>query len=65
MFTHHLMHPDGTPAEKPTFRSSEPDWHVGGKVLIRTGVELQIVGMQEPSDDVHGVWIVEPVRSGA
>ena len=40
MFTFRLLNPDGTPADKPTFRSSEPDWHVGDKVLIRPGVEL-------------------------
>jgi hypothetical protein len=61
MFTYHLLNPDGTPADKPTFRSSEPDWHVGDTVLIRPGVEYVIVGLQEPPDDVHGVWIVEPV----
>jgi hypothetical protein len=33
MFTYHLLNPDGTPADKPTFRSSEPDWHVSDKVL--------------------------------
>jgi hypothetical protein len=64
MFTYRLLNPDGTPADKPTFRSSEPDWHVGDKVLIRPGVELEIVGMQEPPDDVHGVWVVEPVPNG-
>ena len=34
MFTFRLQNPDGTPADKPTFCSSEPDWHVGDKVLI-------------------------------
>jgi hypothetical protein len=64
MFTFRLLNPDGTPADKPTFKSSEPNWHVGDKVMIRPGVELEIVGMQEPPDDLHGVWIVEPVQNG-
>ena len=37
MFTYRLLNPDGTPADKPTFKSSEPDRHVGDKVLILPG----------------------------
>jgi hypothetical protein len=51
VFTYRLLKIDGTPADKPTFRSSECDWHVGDKVLIRPGVEYRIVGLQEPPDD--------------
>ena len=35
MFDYRLLNLDGTPAEHPTFRSSQPDWQVGDKVLIR------------------------------
>jgi hypothetical protein len=64
MLTFHLRNLDGTPAEKPMVKRSEPDWHVGDKVLIRPGTEYRIVAMEEPPDDVYGVWIVEPVPNG-
>lgn len=65
MFTFRLLNPDGTPADKPTFRSSEPNWHVGDKVLIRPGTKYRIIAMEAaPPADVHGVWIVEPVPPG-
>lgn len=63
MFTFRLLNLDGTPAEKPTFVSSEPNWRVGDKLLIRPGTEYRIVRI-EAADDVHGVWIVEPVQNG-
>jgi hypothetical protein len=64
MFTFKLIQPDGTPADPPTFVSSEPNWRVGNRVLIRPGFEYRIVGIEQPPDDVHGVWIVEPVPTG-
>ena len=46
MFTYRLLNLDGTPAEHPTFTSSQPDWRVGDKVLIRPGTEYRIIGME-------------------
>ena len=63
MFTYRLLNLDGTPAEHTTFTSSQPDWRVGDKVLIRPGTEYRIVEI-EAAPDVHGVWIVEPVPNG-
>lgn len=61
MFTYRLLNLDGTPAEQPTFTSSEPNWRVGDKVLIRPGVEYRIVAMEAAPEDLHGVWFVEHV----
>ena len=65
MFDYRLLNLDGTPAEHPTFRSSQPDWKVGDKVLIRPGTEYRIIGMEAaPPDGLHGVWFVQPVQTG-
>lgn len=64
MFTYRMKLADGTPAEHPTFQTSQPDWKVGDKVLIRPGTAYRIVGMEAAPDDVHGIWFVEPVQKG-
>jgi len=63
MFNYRLLNLDGTPAANPTFASSEPNWRVGDRVMIRPGVEYRIVGIKA-APDVHGVWFVEPVPNG-
>jgi hypothetical protein len=62
-FTYKLVLEDGTPAEPPKFVSSEPNWHVGAKVLIRPGTEYRIVAIDQAAD-WHAVWTVEHVPNG-
>jgi hypothetical protein len=65
MFAIRLVNLDGTPADKRTFRSGEPDWHVGDKMLVRPGTEYRILAVEAaPPDDMHGVRTVEPVPNG-
>jgi hypothetical protein len=60
MFKYRMVHTDGTPADPPQFVSAIPDWRVGDDVRVGAEVRYRIVGIDAATDDVHGVWIVDP-----
>lgn len=57
-FTYKLVLEDGTPADPPTFVSAVPTWREGDTVLIRPGVEFEIVAIDERAEAAHGTWTV-------
>jgi hypothetical protein len=60
MFTFRMILSDGTPADPPTFLSSEPNWHAGEKVMVTPRLAYRIVEVRS-AEGVSGEWIVEKV----
>jgi hypothetical protein len=60
MFTCPMRLADGTPADPPTFTSSEPNWRVGDRVIVGAEVRYRIVAIDH--DEV--TWTVQPVHTG-
>ena len=56
VFTYRMIFEDGKPTDPPSFTTAVPTWRVGDKVLIRPGVELEILAIEDREDGA--VWTV-------
>lgn len=61
MFTHRMVYADGTPADPPTFTSSEPNWRVGDLVRVGADARLRIVRIDQHGENEPPTWTVAPV----
>jgi hypothetical protein len=61
-FHYRLEHPDGTPADPPTFHTAVPTWRPGDTIPLGPGQTLRVVQtLDGKSPDENGVLVVEPV----
>jgi hypothetical protein len=61
-FHYRLEHPDGTPADPPTFHTAVPTWRPGDTIPLGPGRTLRVVQtLDGKSPDENGVLVVEPV----
>jgi hypothetical protein len=64
VFTFKMRLLDGTPADPPTFTSSEPNWRIGDPVRIGADVRYTITGVSYDEQTDTTTWIVMPVQNG-
>jgi hypothetical protein len=61
-FTYRLEHPDGTPADPPTFHTVVPTWRPGDTIPLGADRTLRVIDTRPASDgDDQGVLVVEQV----
>jgi hypothetical protein len=58
--SYRLEHPDGTPADPPTFHTAVPTWRPGDTIPLGAGRTLRVVEIRPPGrdPDENGVLIV-------
>jgi hypothetical protein len=63
-FIFKLEHPDGHPADPPTFVSSIPSWNVGDKVIVGAAPRYLITATEYDGEEDVTTWVVAPVQNG-
>jgi hypothetical protein len=64
-FTYMLEHPDGSPAEAPTFRSSTLNWRQGDKIYLPGERTLRVLGVRDDDADQPPALVVEDLPGSA
>jgi hypothetical protein len=64
-FAFRLEHPDGTPADPPTYRSTVLSWRQGDTIPLRPGRTLHVLGVRDDDADQPPVLVVEDMPESA
>jgi hypothetical protein len=64
-FAYRLEHPDGTPADPPTYRSTVLTWRQGDTIPLTAERTLRVLGVRDDDADKPPVLVVEDMPTRA